>query len=365
MFQPNPAFAVFGSLTQSSRAPSAIELGCADPESPCRLPNAMAGDPPLNQVVTQSVEGGVRGLAGDALRWSVAAFRGDSKDDILFVADDQAGFGYFRNFGKTRRQGIELNADTRIAAWTFGLHYTYLDATYRSEETVNGEGNSSNEGPAPGFEGEIDISAGDRIPLIPRQILKLSAQWDVLPQLSVMTDVAYVGGAPVRGNENGEHEPDGVYYLGEGSYGGHTLLNLGAEWRPVELLTVYVQIDNVLDREYSTSGQLGAAPFTANGNFEVPAVQRADHRRRASAAVFDVLRAGRAAQLSGGREVPCSEAGAHFRSASDCSSAARSFGSASTEAFCPAAEKFDFSSLNSAARRRRPTPTSPAARSRR
>lgn len=266
--QPTAAFAVFGSFGQSSRAPSAIELGCADPDSPCRLPNAMAGDPPLDQVVTHTIEGGVRGQAGAALRWSAAAFRGNSKDDILFVADDQAGFGYFRNFGRTRRQGIELDADARVAAWTFDLHYTHLDATYRSAETVNGEGNSSNEGPAPGFEGEIDIEPGDRIPLIPRQILKLSAQWDPLPQLSVTTDFAYVGGAPVRGNENGEHEPDGVHYLGAGRYGGHALWNLGAEWRPVGPLTVYVQVDNLLDRRYSTSGQLGAAPFAASGRFE-------------------------------------------------------------------------------------------------
>ncbi len=123
----------------------------------------------------------MRGDASGALRWSVAAFSGESHDDILFVADDQAGFGYFRNFGKTRRQGIELNADARVAAWTFGLHYTYLDATYRSAETVNGEGNSSNEGAAPGFEGEIDIEPGNRLPLVPHHVLKASAQWQVLP----------------------------------------------------------------------------------------------------------------------------------------------------------------------------------------
>ncbi len=53
-------------LSQGSRAPSSIELGCADPENPCRLPNSMAGDPPLDAVVTRTVEAGLRGkLAGD------------------------------------------------------------------------------------------------------------------------------------------------------------------------------------------------------------------------------------------------------------------------------------------------------------
>jgi len=267
IFQMSPGLGLFGSWSESSRAPSAIELGCADPDSPCRLPNAMAGDPPLDDVVTRSFEAGVRGRAGDWLRWSATAFRGDSHDDILFVADDQAGFGYFRNFGKTRRQGIELDAGSRVGAWTLALHYTFLDATYRSAETVNGEGNSSNE-EGPGFEGEIDIEPGDRLPLIPRHVVKASAQWDVLPQLSLTTDVAYIGGATVRGNENGEHAPDGVYYLGEGRYGGHLTWNIGAEWRPLAALTLYAQIDNLLDRHYVTSGQLGAAPFLPDGRFQ-------------------------------------------------------------------------------------------------
>jgi outer membrane receptor protein involved in Fe transport len=247
VMQAVPQIAVFGSVSQASRAPSAIELGCADPDSPCRLPNAMAGDPPLKQVVTRTLEGGVRGRVGNLLNWSAAAFRGDSRDDILFVADDQAGFGYFRNFGKTRRQGVEIAADAKIDSWTIGLHYTHLDATYR---------------------GEIDLAPGDRIPLIPRNVLKASVQWDVARQLALQADLAYNGGAPVRGNENGGHAPDGVYYLGAGGYGGYTVVNLGAEWTPIGSLTAYVQVDNVLDKQYSSSGQLGAAPFLSNGNFQ-------------------------------------------------------------------------------------------------
>src|SRR6185369_3988586 len=48
---PTDTFSAYLGYSQGSRAPSAIELGCADPENPCRLPNAMAGDPPLDQVV--------------------------------------------------------------------------------------------------------------------------------------------------------------------------------------------------------------------------------------------------------------------------------------------------------------------------
>ena len=36
-------------LQESSRTPSVAELGCADPDQPCRLPNSFQADPPLDQ----------------------------------------------------------------------------------------------------------------------------------------------------------------------------------------------------------------------------------------------------------------------------------------------------------------------------
>ena len=63
----------------------------------------------LNQVVTRTVEGGDARHAR-RLAWYAGVFRAENRDDILFVTSEQTGFGYFRNFGKTRRQGLELGA---------------------------------------------------------------------------------------------------------------------------------------------------------------------------------------------------------------------------------------------------------------
>jgi iron complex outermembrane recepter protein len=52
---------VYGSYSESSRIPTPMELSCADPEAPCRLPNAFVADPPLQQVVAKTWETGVRG----------------------------------------------------------------------------------------------------------------------------------------------------------------------------------------------------------------------------------------------------------------------------------------------------------------
>ena len=270
-------------INQGSRAPSAIELGCADPANPCKLPNSMAGDPPLKQVVTTTLEAGLRGSAPGGTQWNVGVFRADNRDDIMFVADNQAGFGYFRNFGQTRRQGVEAGFSTRVAAVRVGANYTWLDATYRSDEVVNGSSNSSNDAAQagfPGVNGSIGVRAGERIPLIPRHMLKLFAELPFGPTGSLGADITAIGGSLARGNENNQHQPDGTYYLGRGRSGGYAVLNLSSDWRPSPQLKFFAQINNVLDRKYNTASQLGAAAFDANGNFQArrfPADANGEH----------------------------------------------------------------------------------------
>ena len=268
-YNPRADMTAYASVSESSRAPTSIELGCANPEQPCKLPNAMAGDPPLSQVVTRTVELGLRGGPRTA-RWSAGLFSAVNRDDILFVADNQAGFGYFKNFGKTRRRGLELGADATLGALTLGLHYTWLDATYQSAEIVNGAGNSSNDAALAGVrgvDGAIAIRAGDRIPLIPRQLFKLSADYALSPDLKLNAGLIATGASLARGNENGAHQPDGLYYLGAGSSPGYVVVNLGARWRLSARWQLQANINNLFDTRYSSAAQLGAAAFDANGNY--------------------------------------------------------------------------------------------------
>jgi len=102
-----PSLTLFGSYSEGFRAPTAAELTCADPNAPCNLPNAFIADPPLRPVVARTYEFGARGklLLGDALQWSLAFFRTDVSDDILFTQTQTTGAGFFQNVAKTRRQG--------------------------------------------------------------------------------------------------------------------------------------------------------------------------------------------------------------------------------------------------------------------
>ena len=268
-FSSSPSTNLYFGYSEGSRAPTSIELGCADPDEPCKLPNAMAGDPPLEQVVTRTIEAGLRGQRGNT-GWTVGAFRAANSNDILFVTSEQTGLGYFKNFGETLRQGLEADITHRLQHVTLRLGYTFLDATYQSDETVNGENNSSNdraESGMKGLEGSIEIEPGDRIPLMPRHGVKASADWQVSEKLSVNAGVVAASQSFARGNENNEHDADGTYYLGPGESPGYAVLNLGSSYRFTSWLQVIGQVNNLFDTTYYTSAQLGPAAFTNQMTF--------------------------------------------------------------------------------------------------
>ena len=268
-FSPSRTVNIYGGYSEGSRAATSVELGCANPDRPCKLPNAMAGDPPLDQVVTRTWEGGARGTYR-RLNWNAGVFRSDNHDDILFVLSGQSGFGYFTNFGQTRRQGLELGAHSQMGPVTLGTGYTFLAATYQSEETVNGQGNSTNdaaEDGAPGFEGSIRIVPGDHIPLIPRHLFKAYADVNLSSKLAIDVDLLAVSGSFARGNENNRHQPDGTYYLGPGTIPGYAIVNVGSTYRMTRWMQFLAQVTNVFDTKYYTAGQLGPFGFTDTGAF--------------------------------------------------------------------------------------------------
>jgi outer membrane receptor protein involved in Fe transport len=260
--------------SEGSRAATSIELGCADPESPCKLPNAMTGDPPLEQVITRTIEAGLRGtlpvapVLADRLRvrWNGGYFRAGNRDDILFVMSEQTGFGYFRNFGRTRRQGLELGADAEVGRLTFGAGYTLLDATFQSAETVNGESNSTNDAGS-GLGGAIEVEPGARIPLIPRHLFKAFGELRIRANTSVALGVVSASSSYARGNENNAHEPDGIYYFGPGTSPGYAVVNLGARYQVTSRIGLLLQINNLFNTRYYTASQLGTNAFTDEGRF--------------------------------------------------------------------------------------------------
>jgi len=272
---PTPALTAYVSASQGNRAPSPIELGCADPNNPCTLPNALASDPYLKQVTARTFEGGARGLWSDRIRWNAAAFRTNLNDDILFVSTTTSA-GFFTNFGETRRQGIELGMNTEFGRATIGANYSLVDATYQSEGTILSANNS-----ARGFGGvtaddEIRVRPGDRIPGIPRHQLRLNFNYRFTDAWSAGANVIAMSGNFARGNENNQHQPGTVTdpvgagtrtFLGAGSTSTYTVLNLTTRYRVAAQWEVFARLNNVFDKQFSTAAILAENPFNAAGSF--------------------------------------------------------------------------------------------------
>ena len=260
----------YANYSQANRAPTSIELGCADPDNPCSLPNALSSDPPLSQVITRTWEAGLRGRSErDHLTWNAGAFRAANINDILFVASQETGSGYFQNFAKTLREGVQASVDGHISRVGFGLDYTFLSATYQSVETLDGTANNTSDialSGYPGIGGVITVHPGNRIPLIPKQTGKAFIDLQATSKFLLDFGLVANSSAYVRGNENNAYQPDGLYYLGPGVMPGYAVVNFAAHYDLTRHLQLAIQVDNLLDRHYYTAGQIENTPFTSNGN---------------------------------------------------------------------------------------------------
>lgn len=255
-WQVSPAAAFYASYGESNRAPSPVELTCADPDDPCRLPNAFLSDPPLDQVVARSIEAGARGRWG-RMDWHVGLFQTINEDDILFIsAGALSNQGYFDNVGDTRRRGAEVSLsgngfDERLR---WALHYTRLEATFRQSFIV-----ASPNHPA-AVDGEMPVPSGSSMPGVPNDLLKLSADFAYTPRLGLSTELLHQSQQYLRGDEGNLLDP----------LQGYTVVNVGAEYRLNSRFIVFARVENVFDVEYETFGLVGAADDVLGDEFDDP-----------------------------------------------------------------------------------------------
>ena len=256
--------ALFAAYGESNRAPTPVELTCADEDAPCRLPNAFLADPPLEQVVARTLEVGARGKL-PAFDWRLAWFGSRNDDDILFIsAGAFTNEGFFDNVGTTARSGFELSLDGRAGRATWFLHLTQLSATFEDAFDVA----SANHPQATA--GEIAVRPGDRLPLLPERLLKAGFSWQASERAKLGGEALHSSGFHLRGDE--ANTTAGI--------GGHTVVNLRADYRFDQRFTGFVLVENALDERYATFGVFGDAEEVLgehfdNSRFVTPAAPRA------------------------------------------------------------------------------------------
>lgn len=119
----------------------------------------------------------------------------------------------------------------------------------------------------PGIEGAIQIEPGNRIPLTPQHMVKAFADIRINSKLSA--DLGFKGFSDsfARGNENNQHRPDGLYYLGPGTSPGYAIFDLGSRYQVRKEVELFVQVNNLFNRRYYSAAQIGPTAFTENGAF--------------------------------------------------------------------------------------------------
>ena len=260
----------YANYNEASRAPTVIELGCADAAVPCGLPDDFAADPDLKQVVARTFEIGLRGnLAGQSFNWSADVFHTVNSNDIQFVATS-INAGFFDNVGNTRRQGLDVAFGGKEAGLTWKLAYSYVQATFQSSFVVNAPSNST----ADAY-GNIEVLPGDRMPLVPQHNGRLVLDYAFNEHVDVGANLIAVSGSYLHGNENNANvagstdAATGAYISpdGTGWIPGYVQLNCNGTYRFNDKLEIFARMTNVLNRNYYTAGFLTQSVYTPNGTF--------------------------------------------------------------------------------------------------
>jgi outer membrane receptor protein involved in Fe transport len=252
----SPGLTAYAGYSEANRAPTPLELGCADPARPCTIGAFLISDPPLKQVVARTLELGLRGtrdLNIGRLGWKLGGFRTNNTDDILAIPSPVLqGFGYFQNVGSTRRQGIEAEVTLKTRALELYASYALVDARFLDALQV---GSNS---PFADANGNVQISPGNRIPAIPRNRIKAGLDYSVTDAIKLGGDAVFIGSQYLVGDESNQAPRLGSY----------AVFNLHASYQIDKTFQIYARADNIFDNRYASYGTFfdaSAIPNFANG----------------------------------------------------------------------------------------------------
>jgi outer membrane receptor protein involved in Fe transport len=251
-----PGLTAYAGYSEANRAPTPLELGCADPARPCIIGAFLIADPSLKQVVSQTVEAGLRGsteLNVGTLGWKLGAFRAKNTDDILAIPSNQLqGFGYFQNVGSTRRQGIEAQVTLTSKALQLYASYALVDARFLDALQLGSHS------PFADSNGNIQVVPGNRIPAIPRNRIKAGFDYSISDAFKVGGDALFVGSQYFVGDESNQAPRLPAY----------AVFNLRTSYQIDKTVQIYGRVDNIFDNRYATFGTFfdtTAVPNFANG----------------------------------------------------------------------------------------------------
>lgn len=230
-----PTQSAYANVSAAFETPTATELG--------NHADGSAGmNPDLDPQRSTTVEIGLKGWAGGAMRYDVALFDTQVRDELVpFEIPDSNGRRYFRNAGRTRRRGAEAGMDVSAGPVSVMLAYSYSRFRF-GEYAVAGSDFSGNE-----------------IPGIPRHRMQASIRAGRDGTFAVLE--SEVAGRTYVDDANSVRSP---------GYAVSTIRFGATPFRVYSRFSVVTGVQNIFDRVYAASIAVNAA----RGKYYEPAPRR-------------------------------------------------------------------------------------------
>jgi iron complex outermembrane recepter protein len=264
-----PNVTAYAGYSEANRAPTPLELGCSDSAIPCQIDNFLIADPPLKQVVSHTIEGGLRGEwsgggasagplvtkehgkvdtvadGGWRLRWGLSLFRTENTDDIINVASPVVpNFGFFQNAGTTLRQGVEANVNLSWNRLTAYANYTFVDATYQSALTLSSPNNPMAVADPVTGALNVNVVPGDHIPGIPAQRFKAGAEYAITDAWKLGADLNVVGSQYLIHDDSNVNAKVPAYWV----------VNMHTSYQLTKNVEIFGLVQNLFNQHYYSAG---------------------------------------------------------------------------------------------------------------
>ena len=231
--------ALYANIGSAFETPTTTELG--------NQPNGNAGlNYDLKPQYSTTYETGLKGLLLSRLQYDLALFDTEVRDELIpFEVPNGNGRTYYRNAGRTRRNGVELSGGTEVGDLALTAAYTYSHFRFRD------------------FVSNATQLAGNVIPGIPEQQMEASATWRLS---SLFATVEGLAKSAVYVDDANSARAAGftVYNVRVGADGLGRMV-----W-----LTPVVSVQNLFNRNYVGSVAINAAGTPTTAKFYEPGAGR-------------------------------------------------------------------------------------------
>lgn len=189
----------------------------------------------LKSEITDTFEIGFRDYIFDSLI-STSLFLTDTTDEITLISSGVTNPAVnrwkYRNIGKTRRMGVEFEAEQRWGNFTFNQSLTFIDTRVLK----------ANE--------EARINKGDRVPMVPRIKATFSLKYNLTEKLALIGSYTYFSKRETRElHENKDLNKDDE--IRKHTIGGYGTLDLGVLYQADAYSNIKVGAKNILNKKYN------------------------------------------------------------------------------------------------------------------